>query len=209
MDYVMGLAFTPDPLPYTRVLMIEKLKPAWQAGKLNGVGGKIDHYLEEGRGGTDYRRLETPLEAMVREFHEETGVLSDQRDWHLFCIMHDGYFSHQVYCYESREPRLYYDAQTMEAEKLHRIPVNGVCHPQSYPLVHNMPAKILLALDRESWLRPTFFVYGGGHFAGTDLKTAVAADPAIDPSYAAGKAIDEERRRLHPLPYVDGSNFGE
>lgn len=173
MDYVMGLAFTPDPLPYTRVLLIEKLKPAWQAGRLNGVGGKIDHYVPATR---DYQEtnvvLETPIEAMVREFREETGVESEEADWHLFAIMHDGNHNHQVYCYESREPRLYYDAQTMEAEQLHRIPVNGVCHPQSYPLVHNMPAKILLALDRESWHRPVEFVYGGEHFAGKPLDQA-------------------------------------
>ncbi len=41
--------------------MIEKLKPEWQKGRLNGVGGKV----EEG---------EDPFDAMVREFREETGV---------------------------------------------------------------------------------------------------------------------------------------
>jgi 8-oxo-dGTP diphosphatase len=48
------------------VALIEKTKPEWQAGKLNGVGGKI----EPG---------ETSHQAMVREFKEETGV--DALQW--------------------------------------------------------------------------------------------------------------------------------
>lgn len=57
-EYVCGFLFSPDR---SRVLLIRKRRPAWQAGKLNGVGGKI----EPG---------ETPPEAMRREFCEEAGV---------------------------------------------------------------------------------------------------------------------------------------
>lgn len=62
-EYVCGFLFD---LERTRVLLIRKRRPAWQAGKLNGVGGKI----EPG---------ETALDAMRREFHEETGLLVS--DW--------------------------------------------------------------------------------------------------------------------------------
>src|SRR4051794_33252789 len=62
-EYVCGFLFSPDR---TRVLLIRKRRPAWQAGKLNGLGGKI----EAG---------ETPLEAMRREFREEAGV--DVAEW--------------------------------------------------------------------------------------------------------------------------------
>lgn len=41
-------------------MLIKKTKPEWQRGKLNGVGGKI----EAG---------ETPHQAMLREWKEETG----------------------------------------------------------------------------------------------------------------------------------------
>jgi 8-oxo-dGTP diphosphatase len=58
MDYVLGVIYD---INRGYVLLIEKSKPDWQAGKLNGVGGKI----EPG---------ETPLEAMVRETDEETGL---------------------------------------------------------------------------------------------------------------------------------------
>ena len=51
--------------------MITKNRPDWQAGKLNGIGGKI----EEG---------ETELQAMVRECAEECGLQTDESDWKYF-----------------------------------------------------------------------------------------------------------------------------
>lgn len=54
--FVLGFLFSEDG---SRVLLVWKNRPAWQNGKLNGVGGKI----EPG---------ETPLQAMKREFLEET-----------------------------------------------------------------------------------------------------------------------------------------
>jgi 8-oxo-dGTP diphosphatase len=63
--YVCGFLFSPDR---SRVLLIRKNRPAWQAGKLNGVGGKI----EPG---------ETPHQAMVREFREEAGVDLPEPRW--------------------------------------------------------------------------------------------------------------------------------
>lgn len=65
--YVAGFLFSPD---FENVVLIEKNKPAWQKGKYNGIGGKI----EEG---------ETPGEAMRREFEEEAGLSID--DWLYLC----------------------------------------------------------------------------------------------------------------------------
>jgi 8-oxo-dGTP diphosphatase len=62
-EYVCGFLFSRDR---GRVLLIRKRRPAWQAGKLNGLGGKI----EPG---------ETALDAMRREFREEAGV--DLAEW--------------------------------------------------------------------------------------------------------------------------------
>ena len=61
--YVCGFLFSPDR---ERVLLIRKRRPAWQAGKLNGIGGKV----EAG---------ETLPEAMIREFREEAALTV--RDW--------------------------------------------------------------------------------------------------------------------------------
>lgn len=51
-----------------RVLLVHKLSPEWQAGKLNGVGGKI----EEG---------EDNLTCIVREVREETGLVTQSDEW--------------------------------------------------------------------------------------------------------------------------------
>ena len=58
IDYVLGFAFDEKG---QNVVLIKKAKPAWQAGRYNAVGGKI----EIG---------ESPIQAMQREFREETGV---------------------------------------------------------------------------------------------------------------------------------------
>lgn len=62
---VVGFAFDRDG---ENVLLIEKLRPAWMAGRLNGPGGKL-----EGD--------ETPRLAMTREFQEETGILAGPDVW--------------------------------------------------------------------------------------------------------------------------------
>jgi 8-oxo-dGTP diphosphatase len=51
-----------------RVLLVEKSSPEWQRGKYNGVGGKIE-------------QSESALDAMVREFSEETGINTSGDDW--------------------------------------------------------------------------------------------------------------------------------
>lgn len=63
--YVLGFMFSPE---MDRVVLIEKQKPEWQKGLLNGVVGKIETY-------------ETPEGAMIREFYEETGVVTNCSHW--------------------------------------------------------------------------------------------------------------------------------
>lgn len=65
-QYVAGFMFSEN---MDVVALVRKARPDWQAGKLNGIGGKI----EPG---------ETPIEAMRREFREETGV--DREAWEPF-----------------------------------------------------------------------------------------------------------------------------
>ena len=54
-QYVLAFAFTEDK---SEIILIEKQKPDWQKGKLNGVGGKVEL--------TDTNETE----AMIREFRE-------------------------------------------------------------------------------------------------------------------------------------------
>lgn len=55
---VLGFLFSKKA---THVALIRKQKPEWQRGYLNGIGGKVEE-------------CETPRNAMIREFEEETGM---------------------------------------------------------------------------------------------------------------------------------------
>lgn len=59
--YTCAFAFSRDG---NHVLLIEKDKPEWQKGLLNGIGGKV----EQG---------ESIVDATLREFQEETGMSKD------------------------------------------------------------------------------------------------------------------------------------
>jgi 8-oxo-dGTP diphosphatase len=58
-----------------------KNRPEWQAGRLNGIGGHVEgdpHWPST---------IETADAAMVREFHEETGVQAKPEDWKYLTLL--------------------------------------------------------------------------------------------------------------------------
>lgn len=67
--YVAGFAFDKS---LENVLMIRKTKPEWQAGLLNGIGGKIESYDHD------------VWAAQSREFWEETGLIVPPLRWYKF-----------------------------------------------------------------------------------------------------------------------------
>lgn len=67
INYVAGFMFSKDR---KNIALIKKLKPEWQKGKWNAIGGKIE-------------KGETPHHAIVREFEEETGIKTEITDWQL------------------------------------------------------------------------------------------------------------------------------
>jgi 8-oxo-dGTP diphosphatase len=80
-EYVLGFLFRQGG---KKVCLIRKTKPDWQAGKLNGVGGKV-------------KRGEAAQHAMEREFQEATGATVT--DWKQFCTFSGpGY---RVTCFHS------------------------------------------------------------------------------------------------------------
>jgi 8-oxo-dGTP diphosphatase len=119
--YVLGFVFTPDA---ERVALIKKLRPKWQAGKLNGIGGKI----EDG---------ETPMECISREFEEETGVSIPWVDDNYFMTLRGDIST--VYCFAyktSKEARI----KTTTDEEV------------GYYGVSNLPS--LDTVDNLQWLVP-------------------------------------------------------
>lgn len=69
INYVVGFAFNKEK---TKLLLIQKTKPEWQLGLLNGIGGKIESYDS------------TPYHAMTREFFEESNLKTIKEDWYFF-----------------------------------------------------------------------------------------------------------------------------
>lgn len=68
-NYVVGFLFSPS---MGQLVLVQKQRPQWQAGRFNGVGG----HVEEG---------ETFHGAMVREFREETG--KEVLQWTRYCTL--------------------------------------------------------------------------------------------------------------------------
>ena len=123
-EYVLGFAFNGMK---TQVALIRKLRPVWQYGKINGIGGKI----EAG---------EMPLEAMIREFKEEAGVEID--DWREYCRIEGPDF--KIYCF--RALTFLENLQTMEDEQVEIWRVDKLHEAGTLP---NVPWLVHLAMDTE------------------------------------------------------------
>lgn len=93
-EYVLGFCFMHHD---TEVVLICKNKPEWQRGQWNGIGGKI----EAG---------ENPMEAMIREWQEETD--SYIVDWHRYVTMI--FYGAVVHVFKSHVDRLYVRSATDE-----------------------------------------------------------------------------------------------
>lgn len=105
--YVLGFVFDAGG---EHVLLIEKARPSWQSGRLNGIGGKI----ENGEGA---------LEAISREMCEETGVDVDGTEWVVFAEL--VYRDARVKCFALRGSA-YDRAVTSTDERLARVAVARV-----------------------------------------------------------------------------------
>jgi 8-oxo-dGTP diphosphatase len=108
-EYVLGFMFGNNR---QEVLLIRKNRPDWQAGKLNGIGGKV----EAG---------ELPYQAMIREFEEEAGV--PLTGWNNFGTMRVG--DAIVYLYSSFESDSFDKARSMTDEEIERVNINTLSNP--------------------------------------------------------------------------------
>lgn len=137
--YVVGFMFDQS---MEEVALIRKNKPEWQAGLLNGVGGKIEPN-------------ESALFAMRREFLEEAGSETDGM-WNPFCSMsgknNDG---------ERFEIEFFYAIgalavlKSQESEKLEIHRSYRICGGAE-KTIGNLPWLIAAALDFGRGVHPPF-----------------------------------------------------
>jgi 8-oxo-dGTP diphosphatase len=119
-EYVVGFMFDDAG---ERVVLIRKNRPAWQAGKLNGVGGKVEPD-------------ETPMGAMIREFREETGVQTDSGDWENFAVMFGRDFhDFEIAFYRGFNTDFVGEVCTTTDESILRLPVQEVNEQDPVPNV--------------------------------------------------------------------------
>jgi 8-oxo-dGTP diphosphatase len=122
--YVLALLFTPDR---RHIVLIRKTRPAWQAGRVNALGGK----LSPG---------ESAAEAARREVREEAAV--DVVRWEEFLVWDDPvYRMHAVRAFDeaARVARTAEDQEVFLAEVAH-LPLN---------VIDNLRWVIPLALDAD------------------------------------------------------------
>lgn len=105
VEYVCGFYFDHT---FQQVVLIWKNKPAWQKGKLNGVGGKIE-------------KGELPITAMRREFYEETGILHNE--WIDLIVLSGEGWKVYFFCTIGRVNEFEY-VETKEEEEVAKIEVN-------------------------------------------------------------------------------------
>lgn len=132
-SYVCGFMLDTD---LRRVLLIEKKRPDWQLGRLNGVGGKI----EPG---------ETPREAMAREMWEETGLSTLPEQWATFHAetFADSHVRFMVCPPQPIERLLNATAITDEAPTIKQV--DRVAHG-AHRTLDNVPYLVLMA---RAWLQ--------------------------------------------------------
>ena len=129
MEAVCGFYFSDDR---TQVVLIRKNRPAWQAGMINGVGGKT----ESG---------ETPLDAMIREFHEETGVLV--KDWDHYCTHTDRGHSFKIWFFRAfAQAGHLSECRSMTDEQVLSFSVDSL---YKLPVIPNLRWLIPMALDSD------------------------------------------------------------
>jgi 8-oxo-dGTP diphosphatase len=126
--YVLGFMFSPD---YKNVLLIEKNRPEWQRGKINGVGGKVGN-------GERYEN------AMVREFQEETGVTTLSTDWNWLCQFGDDTYLVEVFWTTSED---WNKAESITDETIFKASV-ALLNNYSDSLLPNVKWMVPLAIDK-------------------------------------------------------------
>jgi len=120
--YVVGFLFSSD---YKRVVLINKNRPEFQKGLYNGVGGRIEED-------------ELPIDAMIREFYEETDVLIE--NWKEYAILDGDCVVHVFAAYSEK-----YSEVTTKTDE--RVEILYTFEVPSLKIMPNLRWLIPMALD--------------------------------------------------------------
>jgi 8-oxo-dGTP diphosphatase len=128
--YVLGFAFNREK---TKVLLIKKNRPTWQAGLFNGIGGKIEVFDV------------FPIKAMIREFIEETGLSTTTDQWNQYATLGSPNF--QVTCYWSILDNIN-DYKSITDEEVLLVDIQDLFNVQFKNCLDNLLWLIPMALER-------------------------------------------------------------
>lgn len=124
--YVVGFLYNPE---LSKVVLIRKKRPDWQAGLLNGIGGKVE-------------KDESPERAMKREFEEETGVILNWTISNLFAEIEGKTWI--VYFYHMISDR-FDEVKTMTDEEIFKYNLEDVYYDTE--IIPNLKWLIPIILD--------------------------------------------------------------
>ena len=124
--YTLGFIFTSS---LEEVLLIHKLKPEWQKGRINGIGGKV----EVG---------ERALACIVREVKEEAALQSQEHEWIHMGKLSAADWITDVFVMKYMGDKN--DAKSVEAEKIEWFALNNL--PEN--IIGNLSWLIPLAIDK-------------------------------------------------------------
>lgn len=133
--YVAGFMFD---LSTGEVALIRKSKPAWQAGKLNAIGGKIE-------------LGETAVAAMVREFHEEAGHLTMEESWRHYAELTGPGWHVQFFATTG-------DVLSLESPEKEKVEVHAITNVLngSLAVIGNISWLLPMAIDALNGSGPSF-----------------------------------------------------
>lgn len=134
--YVLGFLFDNER---QLVALIEKQKPEWQKGYLNGIGGKVESFDIDS------------TDAMVREFREEAGVETFANGWRMFATMKGKDWI--VDCFVQFSSAAMSKVISATEERIHIIHVSAIEHHKT---LSNVPWLVPMALDQNMG-NPPFF----------------------------------------------------
>lgn len=121
------------------VAVIRKDRPAWCAGLLAGVGGKMESCDED-----------QPINTIIREAKEGCGIDTLPGDWTPFNMLIkktlNGDVERIIYSFKLFDTAIYNAAYTRESEEIERFAVIDLL--QRNDVLPELPWQILMALDK-------------------------------------------------------------